>query len=358
MEVHRILGLMSGTSLDGLDMAMCQFQQTENGWQFRLIGAETISYSEDWVNRLGSAVDLGAAALEQLHVDFGTLMARLAVGFLKRTPISPSCVASHGHTVFHQPGNRFTTQIGHGQEMANIIGIPVVCDFRSNDVLLGGQGAPLVPIGDELLFGDYDACLNLGGFSNISFRKNGKRKAFDMGPVNMLLNHLARKRDLAYDKDGLLAQSGNLDEDLLRSLNHLAYYEQDIPKSLGFEWFSEVILPFFEASNLSVEDQLKTAVEHVAWTIASQFQRFGNPEATCLMVTGGGTHNAYLVHRIKALLPDHIEVIVPDQDIVDYKEAIIFAFMGLLRQLGQVNCLASVTGASRDSSSGTLFFPS
>lgn len=357
MEFHRVLGLMSGTSLDGLDLAFCQFRKVDDAWTFKILDCETISYTQEWTSRLRNAVQLSAEEIEQLHVDYGELIAHIAVGFLKRTPMSPELVASHGHTIFHQPGKRFTTQIGHGQEMANIIRIPVVCDFRSNDVLLGGQGAPLVPIGDELLFNEYEACLNLGGFSNISFQQDGKRRAFDIGPANMLLNFLAQKRDLEYDKDSLVAKTGLLNDDLLQQLNNLPYYQKPLPKTLGFEWFAASILPILDEQTIPLQDQLRTAVEHIAWTIGTSIQHYRALETGRILVTGGGVHNPLLVERLTYHLPEGIHLEIPETEIIDYKEAMVFAFLGLLRKEGKINCLASVTGASRDSSSGVSYFP-
>ena len=259
-------------------------------------------------------------------------------------------IASHGHTVFHRPDLSMTLQIGSGADIAAICGKPTVCDFRTLDVALGGQGAPLVPIGDELLFGQYDICLNLGGISNLSFRADGQRKAYDISPCNIVLNQLARQLGQEYDADGIIAQSGRIDMPLLEKLNQLEYYQQSGTKSLGREWIDDQFFPILEQCQLSIPDQMRTVCEHIAHQIASACNTTGGKT---LLITGGGAHNGFLIDLIRQKF--HGQVIIPDDKTIDFKEAIIFAFLGMLRANGLPNCLASVTGAKRDSCGGTIY---
>jgi anhydro-N-acetylmuramic acid kinase len=348
-----IAGLMSGTSLDGLDIALCEFSLSDNKWQYKIIDATTFPYSNIWMDKLRNAPNLAAVKLLLLDKEYGTLLGAHVTQFLQEKEVMPLFVASHGHTIFHQPEKGFTFQLGDGNSIAAACGINTISDFRSMDVALGGQGAPLVPIGDELLFGEYDQCLNLGGFANISYRNNHKRIAFDICPVNFVLNLLSASLDKEYDAEGCIAASGKPDQLLLDRLNSLSYYHTPHPKSLGREWVEQHVVSLLEASELSIHDKMCTFVEH----IAIQCSRIINPAAergAKLLVTGGGAHNDYLIKQISRY--SEAEVTVPDTLTIEYKEALIFAFLGLLRFLGKPNCLSSVTGASKDSCGGAIYF--
>jgi anhydro-N-acetylmuramic acid kinase len=347
---YKVIGLMSGTSLDGLDIAFCEFEKRGEQWDYTIIQAETIPYPEDWHKRLSTIETASAFEYVATDVRFGHLSGQLVEGFMKKHQLKPDFIASHGHTIFHQPSKSITAQIGRGSAIAAETGIPVVCDFRSLDVALGGQGAPLVPIGDQLLFGHIDYCLNLGGFANISFQKGNRRIAFDICPANIVLNHLARLVGRDFDSDGLLADQGRIDESLLKSLNSLAFYYQDPPKSLGKEWVIEHIFPLLDQCGLNVNDQLATCCEHIAIQIAKVTPGKA-PEK--LMITGGGALNIYLVNRIG--FHSKTQIFIPDNLTINYKEALIFAFLGVLRMRNEINCLASVTGARRDSSGGAVY---
>ena len=271
--------------------------------------------------------------------------------FRKEHPGQADAVASHGHTIFHQPHLRLTTQIGDGDAIAAETGLTVVCKFRNLDVALGGQGAPLVPIGDRLLFGQYDACLNLGGIANISYEtSDGRREAYDICPCNMALNYLARRKGKSYDADGMMAREGKVSQPLLDKLNALDYYHLGLPKSLGKEWFVANMLPLIETEALSVNDLLSTIVEHIAHQVAEAVK--GHKVGT-MLATGGGAKNKYLIARMQAHLPD-CQIVVPADEIIDYKEAIIFALLGYLRLCGKNNCLSSVTGAKHDNCGGNI----
>ena len=341
----RILGLMSGTSLDGIDLALCDLDADG----YRVVAAETLPYSAEWRQRLSTLEHASAYEYALANVELGHYMGKTIKTFLQRNNLTSEAIASHGHTIFHQPHLGLTTQIGDGDAIAAETGLPVVSNFRTLDVALGGQGAPLVPIGDELLFGQYDACLNLGGIANISYC-NGSRIAFDICPCNMALNALAARLGLDYDPDGSNARGGHLCDALLFRLNALPYYSQQPPKSLGKEWYVGEFRPVIEASDMPVYDLLCTVTHHIAGQIARVLQGQG---IGTLLVTGGGAFNGYLIDCLRDMAPQ-TTITVPDALTVNYKEAIIFALLGYLRLNGKVNTLASVTGARCDSIGGTL----
>jgi anhydro-N-acetylmuramic acid kinase len=351
-NVYRVIGLMSGTSLDGVDLASCVFTLLEEGWSYRIEATETIPYPEEWLSLLPSLMQADAFTFAKANSNLGFYFGKIIKDFILSYHIEADFVASHGHTVFHQPGIGLTSQIGSGATIAATCGLPVVCDFRSTDVALGGQGAPLVLIGDALLFSDYEFCLNLGGFSNVSYTAGEKRIAFDVCPINTLLNLLAQRVGLNFDRDGLIARSGNIDSSLLKKLNAMTYYDLKPPKSLGFEWNNEYIWPLIDAANLSVPDLLRTVVEHIAIQLSLSLYDF---ECGKILVTGGGAKNIFLIERF-ATHSKH-SLVIPSDTIIDYKEALIFAFLGLLRVRGEVNCLSSVTGALKDSVGGAIYLP-
>ncbi|MFJ1328795.1 anhydro-N-acetylmuramic acid kinase [Capnocytophaga canimorsus] len=358
MKGYKIIGLMSGTSLDGLDIAFCHFKKENEQWFFDIEAAKSISYDQNMRESLKNAVHLSAEQLLRLHNQYGKWLGEQTQLFISEKKINPQAIASHGHTVFHQPQNGFTLQIGSGQHLSNVVQLPVICDFRVGDVALGGQGAPLVPIGDQLLFAEFDFCLNLGGISNISFEKEGKRIAYDIGIANMILNHLCRKIGKNYDHNGNLAKNGKLLPTLLERLNKLPYYQTDYPKSTGFEWFSKEILPIVESIDAKVEDLLYTAVHHICEQIKINVEKHLSPfKKQKLLITGGGALNTFLIETLKEKLDKQIEIIVPEKQIIEFKEALIFAFMGVLRLENQINILSSVTGARKDSCGGILFLP-
>lgn len=339
---------MSGTSLDGLDLVAAEFWQTNEKWNFKIVSAKTISYSQDWQNWLSNSPTLPGEKLIELHTKYGRFVGKEAKQFINETGFRPDLIASHGHTVFHQPALGFTFQIGNGADIAAIAGITTVCDFRTGDVALGGQGAPLVPIGDKLLFSDYKYCLNLGGFANISFEENEKRIAFDICPVNFVLNHFAEKQGLQYDKNGELGRKGKVEIKLLEKLNQIDFYQKRPPKSLGREWVEQVFISVLNNFEIPDNDKLRTVYEHVALQIANSVSEKGK-----ILVTGGGAFNSFLIERFKSLT--NAEIVIPSNEIVNFKEALIFAFLGVLKITGQNNCLSSVTGAKKDHSSGLVF---
>jgi anhydro-N-acetylmuramic acid kinase len=350
METITALGMMSGTSLDGLDIACCRFDLADDRWEYEIFCAETISYSDTWRQRLDQAPHMSGQELARLNVDFGHYAGEQAAQFINRNKCTPLFIASHGHTVFHQPEQGLTLQIGHGAYLAAAAAIKVINDFRALDVAMGGQGAPLVPIGDALLFGHYGLCLNLGGFANISYQHHGERLASDISPANMALNILAQRAGKPFDEDGAIAAAGTIIQPLLEQLDALPFYQQPAPKSLGREWFESQMLPLINAHDASPADLLRTITEHIARQVTAAAD--GVPSSN-MLATGGGARNGLLMQRI-GYLSQH-NIIIPEPLLIDYKEALVFAFLGVLRLRGSNNCLASATGARADSCGGSVW---
>ena len=339
---------MSGSSLDGLDIAFVHFEEEDDKYRFKILQAETLPYPGHWKNQLAEAFHKQPKELVQLDKDYGRYLGEQVLAFAQKHHVKPDFVASHGHTIFHRPEEHLTLQIGDGQELAKACGFSVVNDFRSEDVSKGGQGAPLVPIGDKLLFSDYEMCLNIGGIANISYDKDGSRIAYDICIANQALNYLANMKGLDYDRDGDWARSGEVDHTLLKKMNNLPFFMQDPPKSLGREFFEACQKELLQ--NLSVADMLATFVEHIALQIALPISFLPKGKILC---TGGGARNRFLIERLQARTKH--EVVVPENQIIDYKEALVFAFLGLLRLEGKTNVLSSVTGAESDSCSGRVW---
>jgi anhydro-N-acetylmuramic acid kinase len=358
MQQYKVVGLMSGTSLDGLDIAFCNFTLENSNWKFSIEKAETIPYSKDWKHKLKISTELNGLELTKLDLDLGTYFGQKTKEFLKKHNLSPDFIASHGHTIFHQTDINLTLQIGNGFCILKETGINVINNFRALDVILGGQGAPLVPIGDQLLFSDYEFCLNIGGIANISFQKEEKRIAYDICPANMILNYLAGLKSLEYDENGILARKGKVIPDLLDQFNALPYYNSSYPKSLGYEWVKEEYINKLKTSPYVVEDLLAICVEHIVSQVSEDTIKIAenyfnkNPR---MLITGGGALNNYLIEKLKEKLEEKIEVVIPDLQVVNFKEALIFAFLGVLRMRGENNCLQSVTGASRDNCGGVIY---
>lgn len=350
MKTRTAIGLMSGSSLDGVDLALVKFDYQGNEYRFHILEAATLSYPDAWRRKLTDAFLEKPEALSLLDSEYGCFLGNCAARFIRESGIVPYFIASHGHTIFHKPEQGFTLQIGNGQAIANVCKIKVINDFRSEDVDKGGQGAPLVPIGDRLLFGNYEMCLNIGGIANISYEENEQRIAYDICIANQALNFLAQQKGLPYDRNGELARSGKIRYDLLSQLNRNEFYSKQPPKSLGRE--------FFESQQKSlltkhpVCDLLATFSEHIAIQTAQCVAHL--PKAK-ILVTGGGALNSYLVERIAAHTLH--EIVIPDRQIIDYKEALVFALLGLLRLEGKTNVLSSVTGAESDSCSGKIWIP-
>ncbi len=349
---YNVIGLMSGTSLDGVDIACCEFNYNKV-WSFKLLQSETISYDTFWNKKLREIHHSSAEEICKADCSYGNLLGKLVKDFCEKFQLSPDFISSHGHTVFHQPQIGFTKQIGSGAHLSAIAGLPVICDFRSLDVALGGQGAPLVPIGDKYLFADADYCLNLGGIANISFDKGEERIAFDICACNLVLNYYSLKKGMPFDKNGILAGRGKTNLSLLIKLNNLPYYSMLLPKSLGREDVEKDIIPLINTFDLSIEDILATFCEHISLQIAKITGEENNQKK--ILVTGGGTFNNYLLNCI--IKNCNVEIIIPENKIIEYKEAIIFGFLGVLRMRNEINCLKSVTGAHLNNCGGAIYLP-
>lgn len=363
---------MSGTSLDGLDIAWCRFQQENGSWSGEILKAQTLPYSEEWIIRLRSAPSLSGKDLTALHFDYGRYTGDLIKDFIARNNIrEPGIIASHGHTVFHRPDLGYTLQVGSGAALAAQTARTVVCDFRSLDVSLQGQGAPLVPIGDRELFADYQYCLNLGGFANISFEEDKRRVAYDICPVNFVINRLIRESNipaegyrqhlpadyppqelLRYDPSGAIASSGTTDPQLLEQLNSIGFYHAPAPKSLGEEWVNEAFMPLISRKDISLPDLLRTLYEHMAHQIARSTRGLAGES---MLVTGGGAFNKFLISLIRQKLAPATTVIIPSQELINFKEALVFGFLGVLRMLEQPNTLSSVTGSHYNNIGGCVY---
>jgi anhydro-N-acetylmuramic acid kinase len=350
---YTVVGVMSGSSLDGVDLALCRFLKTAS-WSFAMIRSDVIPYPEEWKQKLKDAPSMSGHELIHTHAQYGRYLGTLVKEFLHQGNEKINFISSHGHTIFHQPQKGFTLQIGDGAALAAEAGLPVVCDFRTADIALGGQGAPLVPVGDRLLFDEYGFCLNIGGIANISAEVNGKRIAYDICPANQLLNNLAANLGAEYDKDGALARKGDLNPELIQRLNSFGYYQKNFPKSLGNENVAEYFFPLLRESSCSIEDKLRTCTEHIAQQIADAVNE-ENSLVKNILVTGGGAFNKFLIELLKE--KTHHRIVLPENNIIKFKEAIVFAFLGVLRMRNEVNVLKSVTGASRDSVSGAVYHP-
>jgi anhydro-N-acetylmuramic acid kinase len=348
MISYKVIGVMSGTSLDGIDLAYIHFEKKES-WTYTIVKAVTVSYSQEMERKLQEAIQFDTDQLAEFDIEYTKQLASVIKSFISTHKITEiDAVCSHGHTILHQPENGITYQIGNQEIVASLIQQKVVCNFRVQDVKLGGQGAPLVPIGDELLFSEYDYCLNLGGFANVSFHEDGKRIAYDICPINIVLNKYAKQLGFDYDDKGNLAKSGTYLSNLGQELNNLAYYKQQPPKSLGLEWVQKEIFPLLEASQRKEIDILRTFTEHIAKQIARIFKIRSK-----ILVTGGGAYNDYLLARIQYY--KEVSLVKPSAELIEYKEAVIFGFLGILRLRDEVNCLKSVTGASKNHSSGKIY---
>lgn len=344
-----VLGLMSGTSLDGLDLCCVSF--SEDLQDFEILATDTIPYNKNWQQQLEQGFFSDTKTLKALDVSYGAFIGQEVLRFIKDNNLGTiDLIASHGHTIFHKPDKGITLQIGDGKQMAKLTKIPVVYDFRQADVELGGQGAPLVPMGDVYLFGQYDACLNLGGFANISYTQNQQILAFDICACNLVLNRLANQMGMPYDNKGAVAEGGSFNALLYKQLSKIDYYQQKAPKSLGREFVEDVLWPLIEHTTPS--EGLHTYTQHVAQQIGKTLRDIA--VKSCL-VTGGGAFNSYLIGQIQS--HSQCDICIPDERIISYKEALVFALLGWLRYKGKNNVFASVTGASQDHSSGRIAMP-
>jgi anhydro-N-acetylmuramic acid kinase len=351
--IYKVIGLMSGTSGDGLDIAFCEFEKKDS-WSYTIVDSDTVPFPKKLGKKLKKSHLLSGEKLSQLDVEFGSWMGDQVKYFLTKKSLSAQAVASHGHTVFHRPSKKISLQIGNGWSLHQSCGLPVINDFRMLDIQLGGQGAPLVPIGDQLLFGEYDYCINLGGIANISMDFLDRRIAFDICPFNLLLNHYAETCGKAYDKNGKLARKGKLLHKVLKSLNQLPYYQKDGAKSLAREDLDDYLKILDWSGEHKPENVLHTLVVHYVEQIKAVLNPIPGKKPK-ILVTGGGAYNTFFMEMLQSELDENFEIIPPTNTLINFKEALLFAFLGVLRMRGENNCLASVTGASRDNCGGTVY---
>ena len=350
-ERYRVTGLMSGSSMDGVDLACCDIEWNGQRWTYKILEAETFPYDDIFLSKLEHACNWNSKEIEELDLELGHHYAELLNGFHQKVKLQPNFIASHGHTILHDPNRGITLQAGNGRVIADRTGIRLINDFRSEDVAQGGQGAPLVPIGDRLLFSNYEGCLNLGGFANISCENIlGKRIAYDLCPANMALNWVAALEGKVFDRDGEMARKGLIDSKLLERLNQLDFYARKAPKSLGREWFLEQFLPLMQQSGLSPVDLMSTLMEHIVTRIS---QGINDAGIGSLLITGGGAMNQTLVQWLKN--NTRASLVIPEESLINYKEALVFALLGVLKIRGEINCLASVTGGQKDLSAGCIY---
>jgi len=357
--IYKVIGLMSGSSLDGLDIAFVELQEKGGNWNYEILSVTCKEYESKWITKLKSATDLSAKDYQLLDVEYGKYLGEKVNEFIEEKNLQHkiNLIASHGHTTFHFPKKKMTHQLGQGAAIAAETKLPVVSDLRALDIAFGGQGAPIVPLGEKLLFPDHHFFLNIGGIANISVNTENEIIAFDICPANRVLNMLALEKNQDYDKDGKMASAGTIHNDLLEKLNALDYYSLPYPKSLSNSYGIETVYPLIKEFNLKTEDSLCTYVEHISVQIKNSLQAFfSNSEVQKLMVTGGGAFNTYLVERLTKNLEEiNFEIYIPEEKVVKYKEALIMALLGILRWREQYTVLASVTGASQNSIGGALW---
>lgn len=354
--VYYVIGTMSGSSLDGLDIVYCTIEEIAGKWRYQIQNSECISFHENWKNTLSVCTQLSAKELLQAHSDFGHWMGKEILQFIEKNNLQHKVhlIASHGHTVFHEPNQKMTFQLGDGAAIAAVNRLPVVSDLRNMDVALGGQGAPIVPIGEKLFWNEYDYFLNIGGICNITISENEIHQAFDVCPANRVLNLLSNELGKPYDHFGEDAARGKLNQDLLDELNDLEYYQKQYPKSLSNEFGTLTIFEKIQHYTCSIQDKLNTFCEHIAQQITEVCKQ--HTELKKMLITGGGAYNEYLISRIQFYLAKkNIEVVIPENNLIEYKEALIMALIGVLRWREQHNVMHHVTGAERDSVGGALW---
>jgi anhydro-N-acetylmuramic acid kinase len=355
--LYRAIGLMSGSSLDGLDICFAEFQEQAGKWTYEIKAAACYSYEEEWKERLAGATALTLLDYQLLHTDYGHYTGRQVNQFIEDNQLQyqVALIASHGHTTFHIPAKRMTAQLGDGAAIAAATQLPVVTDLRAMDIAFGGQGAPIVPIGEKLLFSGFDYFLNIGGIANISINRD-PYTAYDICAANRVLNMLANELGKEFDESGSIAATGSLDTELFEALNQLEYYAAPAPKSLSNDFGTHTVYSLIKKAECNTPDALRTYTEHIALQVCNALRNVSSGRDTKLMVTGGGAFNDFLIKRISEGIADQrIELVVPEVNLVNYKEALIMAFIGVLRWRQENNVLSSVTGATRDSIGGALW---
>ena len=370
--LYKVIGLMSGSSLDGLDIVYAHFQESASSWTYEIHQSVCYPYNMEWTEKLKHAKDLSAIQYQVLHVEYGHYIGQQINRFIEEHHLAyqVQLIASHGHTSFHLPEQKMTAQLGDGASIAAETGIHVINELRAMDLALGGQGAPIVPIGEKLLLGDYDFFLNLGGIANISAHlpdhqgksdNKGRFIAFDICPANRVMNMLAQEEGKEFDEDGVIASSGKVNQELLNLMDQFPFYSAPYPKSLANDFGTDEVYPLVNQFTDTLENKLRTYVEHICSQVNLAIKKIKEdapllPASLKLLATGGGAHNKFLMKRLKDVLSaSHVELIAADQTLIDDKEGLIMAFIGVLRWREEINVLSSVTGASRDSVGGAVW---
>lgn len=355
MNKYNIIGIMSGSSMDGVDLAHCTITKDGGSYDFKINLGKTIEFNENWRVRLSQLRKQSALNYVKTDIFFGYYLGELCNNFIQENNLEVDFIASHGHTAFHNPSKGITSQVGDGQSISALTNLPVVTDFRRMDVAKLGEGAPLVTLADELLFSEYDFCLNLGGFANISYKENENRVGYDICANNILLNRIARDLGQPYDKDGKIADSGSIIYELLDKLNDIEYYSKPYPKSLNRDWINKELWHIVRSyRETSLEDRMTTLVDHIAGQIGKNIDNLcgGDASGKRVLVTGGGAFNSTLIDYIKS--HTEAEIIIPEESIVNYKESLAFALLGTLRIENKENIIAHGTGANANSIAGAL----
>lgn len=356
--IYRAIGIMSGSSLDGLDVVFTELQEISGTWNYQIMHSGCLDYDEKWMQKLTHATGMSSLDYQLLHTEYGKFIGQKINEFIDENKLhhQVSLISSHGHTTFHMPKKKMTHQLGDGAAIAAETRLPVVSDLRSIDVAFGGQGAPIVPMGEKLLFSSYHCFLNIGGIANISINKEDELIAYDVCAANRVLNMLAGEKNLAYDDRGKISAQGKIHTDLLEKLNSLEYYKQPYPKSLANSFGTDIIYPLVKSFSVSIEDALRTYTEHICRQIKNSLLPFKQDTLQKLFITGGGAFNTFLIQRLQENLNEiNFEIFIPAKDVVQYKEALIMALLGVLRWREQYTVLASVTGAARNSIGGALW---
>ena len=345
---------MSGSSMDGLDIAACNFSYKGNKWTFSIQAAQLIPYTSDLKEKLTLSTNISGKELMLEHARYGKWVGQQLAKFINKNDLKPSLIASHGHTVFHEPEQGMSFQLGSPAYIAAECGVPAISDFRSLDLALGGLGAPLAPLVDQELFHEYAVCLNLGGIANISYTKNNALIGYDISACNLLLNHLSKKWGQEYDKDGALGRNGKLDKTLLSRLNELPYFGLEPPKAIDKIWVEKNVFPLLENTKSSKEDMLYTCYIHIGQMIGRSVNNAGySPIDNKALLSGGGAKNSFLIKTIQN--NTDLPLVIPEEKMIDFKECLLMAYLGLLRSLNKNNTIHSVTGAQQSSSGGGIY---
>ncbi len=378
--VRRVVGLMSGTSVDGIDAALVEIGGTEEEPELRLLAFENTPYEPAVRRKIFELFDVAAATVDKVgYLNFllGELFAKAALSVIEKAGFRPQeidAVGSHGQTIYHAPVRTapdgcpigYTVQIGEGAVIAARTGIPCVSDFRVADMAVGGQGAPLVPFTEYLLYRKPDRTVllqNIGGIGNITVIPKGCVQsevfAFDTGPGNMIIDGLVHRLSggkMKMDAGGSIAARGKIHEGLLAMLRQEPYYAQPIPKSTGRELFGlpylEKIERYLREHSICMEDGIATVTYLTAWSIADACRRFVQPKyrADDMIVGGGGSYNPTLIGWLKReLAPFGVRVLTQEETggNSDAKEAVAFALLADRTLCARVNSLPGVTGAER-----------